>query len=136
MKSVVVPPTRVSSALVRRVVAAFLVMHGIAHLVGVQESFAAIADGDAVAYLLGAVDVRGAALGVAGVVWIVAAVAFGLAAWQVLRRRPTRRSALMVATSMSLVLSVLALPQAWIGVVINVALFGAVWLWDDLRTVG
>ena len=106
-----------------RVLGVFLVLHGVAHLVGTSASFDRAADGDPAEYLAGTWTLSDPALlRLAGVVWALVAVAFlyaGAVAWL---RRPEWPRVLAVVSLVSLALCVLALWAAVIGVVIDVAL--------------
>lgn len=122
------PPTTSRSehdkgTLLRRVLAGFLAVHGLAHLVGTTEAVTAIGDGTSVDYLFGQwIMTNSAVLVGAATVWVLAAVGFaavGVATWI---DTPRWLKALASITSVSLVLCLIALPQTAIGAVINVAL--------------
>lgn len=122
------PPTasqseQVTGRVVRRVLAVFLAIHGFAHLVGTTEAISAIGDDTSVDYILGQWTITSTGL-LAGsaALWTAVAVGFaavGVATWIDTPRWP---SALAAVTSVSLILCLVALPQAAIGAVINVVL--------------
>jgi hypothetical protein len=119
----------VSSSLARRLLALFLLLHGVAHLVGVTSALDAI-EGPPAEYLAGAWTVEAApALYTIAVAWAIAAAAYALAAawtWTGRRGWPT---VMLAVTLYSLVLSTVALPMAIAGVVIDIVLLGVVVLW-------
>jgi hypothetical protein len=112
-----------SAPLARRFLAVFLVLHGFAHLVGAQGSWESASAGTAAEYLWGAWTISAPALlWVLAVAWSAAAVAYAHAAWLLWGLREGWLTALLLATAASLVLSILAMPMAVAGVVINVVL--------------
>lgn len=106
-----------------RILAAFLVLHGLAHLVGTSVSFTRAADGDSVDYLAGAWTLSDPALlRLTGLMWALAAAAFLYAAAVTWLRSPDWPRVLAIVSVVSLVLCVIALWAAVVGVVIDVAL--------------
>ena len=106
-----------------RPLALFLAAHGVAHWVGTSRSFQDAADGTTVDYVGGAWSISNpAALRTLGVLWALAGAAYLVAAWAYWTRAPRRRAALAAVTVPSLILSILALPMAIVGVIIDVAL--------------
>ena len=105
-----------------------LLAHGAAHLLGTQTAMEAERSGANVELLFGAVHVSGtAALYVIAVAWTVLAAGFAILSWLTLMGHfhwvdGTRRLA-----AGSLVLTVLALPETWIGVVVNASFLAAAW---------
>ena len=114
------------SSPVRVGLAVFLLLHGIAHLAGAGDAFTAADRDDTVDYFFGAWEVGGAVLATLGVLWVVLAATFVITAGWVASSRPNWLFVLAGAAAASLVLSILALPLAWIGVLINAALLGFV----------
>ena len=109
--------------LLRRVLAGFLAIHGFAHLVGTTEAVTAIGDDTSVDYLFGQWTLTDTAVLVgAAAVWAPVAVGFALVGVATWIETPRWLKALVAITSVSLVLCLVALPQAAIGAVINVAL--------------
>ncbi len=106
----------------RRGIAVFLVLHGIAHLVGAQAAIEAAGDGAAAELLFGAVEVTGAAASALAVAWIAAAAGFAFAAAWLWVHHVRWWEAVVAVVGISLLLSALALPQAVAGVVINLVL--------------
>ncbi len=122
----------------RRGIAVFLVLHGIAHLVGAQAAIDAAGGGEPVPYLFGAVDVTGAWASVLAVAWVAAAAGCAFAAAWLWTHHVRWWDATVVVLGVSLVLSVGALPQAIAGVVIDVVLLVVAFLVrreavDDVR---
>lgn len=110
---------------VRRLTAVFLVLHGIAHLVGAQAAVDAAGASSTVPHLFGLWEAGGPALPVLAVGWVAAAAGFVVAALWMWARRPHWWEAAVAVTILSLVLSLLALPQAVAGVVIDLVLLAA-----------
>ena len=107
----------------RIVFAIVLVLHGFAHLVGFAGSWRLA---DNIPYkttlLGGAVDVGDAGMRFAGVLWLVAALAFAAAGAAAFYRAPWWPTLTMIVILASLAMCVLALPETKIGLVLNVAL--------------
>jgi hypothetical protein len=107
----------------RLALAAFLVLHGVAHLVGAVGAFTAAEEGSSVEYLFGAWTISDPMLlRLVGAAWVAAAVGYAVVAWGIAARTRWGISALVGVTAFSLVLSVAALGAAWIGVLIDVAI--------------
>ena len=106
-----------------RALAAFLGLHGIAHLAGTSDSFSKAADGGSVDYLAGAWTLSDPALlRAVGVVWALVGAAFVFAAAVTWMRRPQWPRVLAAVSVVSLVVVVIALWSSMVGVVIDVAL--------------
>jgi hypothetical protein len=106
-------------------VAAFLAAHGFAHLVGFVSTWrlANLPDLPYKTTLLGGrLDVDDAGIRVIGLFWFAAAIAFGFAAFAVAAQWPSalRISAYVIAGSTLLCL--ISLPEARIGLGVNVVL--------------
>ena len=118
-------PSR-TQPLARRFLAVFLILHGVAHLVGAQDAWESVGSG-AVAYLWGAWTVSTPALlWLLAAAWAATAVAYTHAAWLLWDRRPGWLRAVTLTTAASLGLSLLAMPLAVAGVVIDVLLLTVV----------
>jgi hypothetical protein len=108
--------------------AAFLVLHGIAHLVGTSSSFTAAADGETVEYLGGLWSISDTAtLRVLGVVWSLAGVAWLVPAWAYVVGSPRRRAILVAVALPSLALSIVAVWAAIVGVLVNLVMLDLAW---------
>lgn len=123
---------------VRRGIAVFLVLHGIAHLVGAQAAIGAAGDGDPVELLFGSLEVTGGAATALAVAWIGVTAGFAFVAAWLWTHHVRWWEATVTVLVASLVLSVLSLPQAVAGVVINVVLLVVAFLVrsdavDDVR---
>jgi hypothetical protein len=109
----------------RIVIAVAMVLHGAAHLVGFAESWQ-LSMTERVPYkttvLDGRVDLGNAGIRAAGLLWLLAALAFGLVSAGAVMN--TEWWASMAATTAigSLVLSLVWWPESRIGVAVNVAL--------------
>ena len=122
----------------RRGIAVFLVLHGIAHLVGAQAAIEAVGGGERVSYLFGVLDVGGAWASVLAVAWVAAAAGCAFAAAWLWTHHVRWWDATVVVLGFSLVLSIGAMPQAIAGVVIDVVLLVVAFLvrrdaLDDVR---
>ena len=107
----------------RFLIAAFLLAHGFAHLVGLAGSWQLGSQVPHKTTLLGGrIDLGEPGIRAFGVVWLLAAIAFTAAAAALLLAQPLWTTLVLAAAAFSLVISVLALPDAHIGVWINVAL--------------
>lgn len=129
MSTANVPTARSHVPRAHRLVAALLVLHGVAHLVGTQDALRAT-EGAAVPYLFGAWEVGGVAAYPVAVAWVAPAIGFAYAATRLWALRPGWSRTLSVVTGTSLLLSVLALPQAVIGVTMDLVLLTLVWDWS------
>jgi len=104
--------------------AAFLAAHGVAHLVGVVDLWriAEPADGFRTAFLDGRWEPAAPVLSLVGALWLAAALAFAVAAYGLARRRAWLVPLTAATAAGSLALSVLAWPEAQIGVYVNLVL--------------
>ena len=113
----------------RYLLAAFLLAHGFAHLVGLAGSWQL---GTGVPHkttlLSGRLDLGEAGIRLFGVVWLIGALAFAAAGAALILDTPNWTPIALAAAAFSLVISVLALPDARVGVWINVGLLGFVGL--------
>jgi hypothetical protein len=109
----------------RGVLAAFLLVHGIAHVVGFAVPWRLVTSAD-VPYRTtvagGLIDLGSAGMRVVGVFWLVMAVSFVALAVSVLARTSWWYLALMPLIGISFVLCVLQWPDARFGVLANVAI--------------
>jgi hypothetical protein len=107
----------------RWLIVVFFLLHAFAHLVGVAASWRL---GTRVPHkttvLSGRVDLGGPGARVFGALWLLAALAFAAAAAGVWAAHPAWLPLTLGATALSLVLSVLAWPEARIGVGIDLAI--------------
>ena len=107
----------------RLVLAVFLFAHGFAHLVGLAGSWQL---GTGIPHkttlLAGRVDLGEGGIRAFGLVWLVGALAFTGAAAALAFGEPLWATVAAAAAVFSLVISLLALPDAVVGVWINVAL--------------
>lgn len=105
--------------------ALFLAAHGVAHVVGFAVPWGLVESPQTphkTTILAGAVDVGEAGMRAFGVVWLLLAVAFLIAAGAVGLSQPWAVRWLWVAIVASSMASALAWPEARIGVFVNVAL--------------
>jgi hypothetical protein len=113
----------------RFVLAAFLLAHGLAHLVGLAGSWQF---GTGIPHkttlLSGRLDLGEGGIRAFGVVWLIGALAFAAAGAALILAAPNWTTLVLAAAAFSLVISLLALPDALIGVWINVGLLGFVFL--------
>ena len=114
----------------RIAIAIFLALHGFAHFVGFAGAFGLA---ESVPYkttvLGGTVNLGDAGIRVFGIVWLIAAAAFLVASAAAMTNQAWWTRALLVATTGSLVLCALALPEAWIGIVLDLLILAAVGVW-------
>lgn len=118
----------------RLILAALLVAHGIAHLVGFVVPWKLLSTVEVpyrTTILAGLADVGDPGARAVGVVWLVAAVAFVLLAAAVLAGWNVRMWAFAML-SLSMVLCVVGWPEARIGLVVNVILLAALLAMPDL----
>lgn len=105
-----------------------MVLHGAAHLVGFAESWQ-LSMTDSTPYkttvLSGRVDLGAAGIRAAGMLWLLAALAFGLVAAGAMMNAPWWVPMAIPVAVASLVLCLVWWPEARIGVPINVALIVA-----------
>lgn len=116
----------------RRALSVFLVLHGLAHLVGAQGSREAAGTGTSSEYLWGFWTISAAPLlWLLAVAWAATAVAYAHVSWLVWDLRQGWLKAMTTVTVVSMVLSILAMPMAVAGVVINAVLAaGLLALWQ------
>lgn len=103
----------------------FLVAHGVAHTLAfsVQWQFSqAKGIAHTTTLLGGRLDVGDVGIRFDGLLWLVAALGFIVAGMRLAWRKRLEPVLLTATTIFSLVLCVLGLPQAWMGVVIDVAI--------------
>lgn len=122
--------------IMRLALSAFLIAHGVAHVVGFAVPWRLVKTSDVpyrTTLLAGTIDVGDAGARAVGVIWLLAALAFALigsavlAGWNV-------RLPLFVALGFSLGLCVLGWPDARIGVVVNAALLGLLFVSGNLAS--
>jgi hypothetical protein len=108
----------------RYVIAAFFAAHGFAHLVGFEGTWGVGAfEGKAKApALLSEISTDSATLKLFGILWLIGLLAFAVAAAGVVFKTRWAPTATAGAALFSLVISLVSWPDAWIGVVINVAI--------------
>lgn len=113
----------------RYLLAAFLLAHGFAHLIGLAGAWRL---GAAVPHkttlLAGRLELGEPDIRAFGLVWLIAAIAFAAAAGALILAQPHWSTVAVAAVAFSLVISVLALPDARIGAWINVGLLGFLYL--------
>jgi len=120
--SAVAPKTR-SHSFVRRALAVFMVMHGVAHFVGLQASLQAIDQHRGVDYAAGLWTITDpTTLRVFAVLWGLAGAAWFVIAPVVWLGNRHARAALIAVTVATLVLAVAALSASVIGVVIDIVI--------------
>jgi hypothetical protein len=106
-------------------VAIVLVLHGCAHLVGFAGAWQLTDDIPYKTTLLGgAVDVGAAGIRAFGLLWLAAALAFVVAGIAVLLRASWWPAYTVITAAASLLLCVLALPDAQVGAAFNAVLLG------------
>lgn len=114
----------------RIAIAIVLALHGFAHVVGFAGSFGLA---ESIPYkttvLGGTVDLGDGGIRAVGILWLVAAAAFLVASAAAMTNQEWWVKALLVAAVGSLVLGVMALPEARIGVAIDVLILAAVAAW-------
>jgi hypothetical protein len=112
-------------ALLPRLFAVFLILHGLVHLIGFTVPWG-LGGLRRVAYstwiLNGSIDLGDTAFKALGLVWLAAAVAFGVVGVMVWRGHPHARRATIVVVLGSLVLCTVGLPSSVFGLAIDVAL--------------
>ena len=107
----------------RLALAALMILHGIAHLVGFAGSWHLGADLPyKTTVLAGRIDLGDAGIRVAGLLWLVAAIAFVVAGAGAALNYDWWVKATLYVTFASLVLTLVELPDARIGLVVNVAI--------------
>lgn len=114
--------------MIRIAFAVFLVLHGIAHGVGFASAWRLGEFRDAppdTTLLAGRLDVGGSGMRVMGVLWLVTGAAFVLAAAGVWRDAAWWLPVTASVAVVSLAMSILGLPEARIGVVIDVLILAS-----------
>ena len=109
----------------RIALAVLMALHGIAHLVGFAGSFQLASPGTIpykTTILAGKLDIGGPGVRAMGVFWLLAAVAFLAVAGAALVSWPGWVLAGIGVSLFSLLLCVVAMPDAWIGAAINLLL--------------
>jgi len=109
----------------RIAIAIVMILHGIAHLPGfiVPWRLATLHDMPYKTTLLsGRFDAGGAGIRIIGLLWLAAALAFAVTGTAMIAGRPWWPLAGICVSSISLVLSLLSLPEARVGVIINVVI--------------
>lgn len=112
----------------RPFLAVFMMLHGLAHLVGFAGSWQ-LGEAGKIPYkttiLAGHLDLGGAGIRAFGVLWLVAAIAFAAVAIGAFAERSWWMTATWIVACASLALTLLELPEARIGVAANLAILGA-----------
>ena len=105
-----------------------MALHGFAHLVGMVVSWQ-LAPLEGALYkttlLSGRVDVGDAGMRVMGALWLLTALGFAIAAFATFTDRPWWLAAAIVASLVSLAISIVALPDSRIGVAVNLLILAA-----------
>lgn len=110
----------------------FLLLHAVAHGVGVSGNLDRISQDHSAELLGGAWHVSGdTGLAVMATLWAVAGLVTVAAAVEVLRHAPAARTTVAIAAAASLALSVAFLWAAVVGVAIDVLLLLGAWLVPD-----
>lgn len=112
----------------RIALAVVLAIHGIAHLVGFIGSWHLDASGGIpyrTTLLAGHVDVGDTGIRAVGILWLMMAIAFVVAAIGTAMGVDWWVKAVAVIATASLALTILQLPEARIGLVVNLAILGA-----------
>lgn len=111
--------------MLRPAAAVFVVLHGVAHVLGFLGSWR-LAELEDVPYttlvLNGALDVGDVGIRVVGLLWLAAAAGFVVAGIALWRGVPSGLHITVVVTSFSLLVCVLGLPASRIGVAIDVSI--------------
>jgi hypothetical protein len=114
----------------RIAIAIVLALHGFAHIVGFAGSFGLA---ESIPYkttvLGGTVDLGDGGIRAFGILWLIAAAAFLVASAAAMTNQEWWTKAVLVAAVGSLVLGMMALPEARIGVAIDLLILGAVAAW-------
>ena len=113
-----------------RAFAIFLALHGIVHWIGFAVPWKLITMNKRVPYdttiLWGGVDLGDTGMRLEGLLWLPAIALFVAAAYAVWLGRSWAVPVVAVASAFSLVICVLAMPQAVIGAVINIAILAGI----------
>ena len=114
----------------RIAIAIVLALHGFAHIVGFAGSFGLA---ESIPYkttvLGGTVDLGDGGCRAFGILWLVAAAAFLVASAAAMTNLEWWTKAVLVVAVGSLLLGMMALPEARIGVAIDLLILGAVAAW-------
>lgn len=116
--------------MIRFFLAALLIVHGVAHLVGFVVPWRLVASPDVpyrTTILAGTIDVGDAGVRALGIVWLMAALSFVLLGCALFAGFNVRAWVLVLLGS-SLVLCVLGWPDARIGFIVNVVLLGVIFV--------
>lgn len=115
--------------ILRKLFAFFLAAHGIAHAVGFAVSWK-LTESDDLAYTTelfgGLIDAGSVGIRIVGVIWLLGAAAFVVAALLLWRRSGRAMQALLGATLLSTLLCLARPREAWIGLVIDVVLLAGI----------
>ena len=115
----------------RIALALLMLLHGVAHLPGFVNEWR-MAELKGIAYrttiLAGRVDLGDAGIRVVGLLWLVSAVAFWVAGVAALTSQPWWLPMAAAVALGSLVLGLVELPDARIGVAVNVAILAALFI--------
>ncbi|MHB9131663.1 MAG: ABC transporter permease [Armatimonadota bacterium] len=107
------------------VIAAFFIMHGIAHLPGFLVPWRLMTSPEMpykTIQLGGRLNVGNTGIRLIGILWLLAALAFVASAVAVVMHVPWWRELTLVTTLFSLLLCVLGWPDSRIGLVVNIAI--------------
>ncbi|MGE5926622.1 MAG: ABC transporter permease [Gemmatimonadota bacterium] len=114
----------------RIALAVFLALHGFAHFVGFAGSFGLA---ESIPYkttiLGGTVDLGDMGIRAFGALWLLAGGAFLVASAAAMTNQEWWLKALLAAATFSLVLSLMALPEARIGVLLDVLILATAGAW-------
>jgi hypothetical protein len=106
-----------------------MILHGIAHLAGFAGSWHLGADLPyKTTVLAGRVDLGDTGIRLAGLLWLVAAIAFVVAGAGAALNYDWWVKATLYVTLASLVLTLIELPAARLGLIVNVAILGALFI--------
>jgi hypothetical protein len=109
----------------RFILGTVLILHGLIHVLGVA-AYWRLAEVEGLPYgtrlLSGSLEVGEAGVWIFGLLWFVAAVGFVVAALALLLLRPWWRPLTLGVALLSLVITILGWPDAWFGVLVNLAI--------------
>ncbi len=109
--------------MIRIVLALLFIFHGIAHLVGfvVPWRLTSIEDAPYQTTLFsGQLDVGDIGIRIVGLLWLLGAIAFGVVGILALQERPNWPVFALIVSACSLVLCIIAWPEAQVGVWVNI----------------
>lgn len=112
----------------RNVLALLMALHGIAHLVGFAVAWRLTAPEEVpfrTTLFFGRLDVGDQGIRVVGLVWLLLAILFVAAAVGGWLRQPWWGGLAQIVAGVSLILSLASLPEARIGVVVNLVILAA-----------